>query len=760
MSNFHEVSDQNDLRKLREHTVSLSRLGTVVSDFMKRKALLQERYAAELRALADSMEQRSDPATALRGLDGYEHHNLVNLWGHCRKATVEEAVLFEANAADHKETSAKLAETLMVQKKFFKMAFQDCADLSAGVKQLETECEKCRQANVHAHAEPAPAAGGIMGQVFTSLSKMKDKAVRPADAVSPGPQAHNNYLLQLVACNVQRRKYFDADLPEMLDAAQHVYTNMVDQTSTAVNHFAVTYQNSAKALSDLQERIIARSGPVTTGRVAVATVVDVISPSNTTVQEVKYVGPDGKQQDPSSVSFDVNDRAAMQSLARKRAGLEITMKGHAAELAKRTKHVTGIEKLYENYQKNPQFGSADAVYVELYENRRKVRNLETLVQRNQAVITALAQSGVEAVSGPQGVPSPDGSILRLPTEPRAGGGRQNFSMYSEEPDWDEEGEGDRDSVLDSVLAASNRHSSNRLSRVFTAPEGSTVVARYEYTPENEDELAFEVGDVIEVTSPIDGNGWMGGKLGDRHGIFPAAYCTAFQGNWEDLGITLYDYAATKSDELSVRADEVLVVESTTDDGWAEARREDTGETGLIPLSYLQRGFAKDPATASARQQTESSKSSVVADALAGAFDDLDLSSSDDEPLPDVADEGSGGGGRGRGGRGGGGKSDGEYINVGGASTESSPRSSIVGSASASASASGGGTGVGSSPLRASQAVSDFVPPPPAASKSTLSDGGGQGDSVPPSPPPQHAKPPSVSPEGGGTESTNVVKDAS
>lgn len=60
-----------------------------------------------------------------------------------------------------------------------------------------------------------------------------------------------------------------------------------------------------------------------------------------------------------------SDRAAMQSLARTRSSLEITLKGHTADLTKQMKQVNGIEKLYENYQANPQFGSADSVYAEL-----------------------------------------------------------------------------------------------------------------------------------------------------------------------------------------------------------------------------------------------------------------------------------------------------------------------------------------------------------------------------------------------------------
>lgn len=208
-----------------------------------------------------------------------------------------------------------------------------------------------------------------MGQVFTSLSKMKDRTTsgKSQEGVSPGPQAHNKYLLQLVACNVQRRKYvacldfwlslvalcyslnlfgrlqfcrltsvlsrqfhryFEADLPEVLDATQdvygptirndtmlrsdahyvvlHRYSVVVDQTSMAVNRVAAKWQSTTVALGELHSGLMARSGPATTGRVAVATAVDVISPSGAPPPEVVYISPTTGDPAPiASVSFDV-----------------------------------------------------------------------------------------------------------------------------------------------------------------------------------------------------------------------------------------------------------------------------------------------------------------------------------------------------------------------------------------------------------------------------------------------------------------------
>lgn len=81
------------------------------------------------------------------------------------------------------------------------------------------------------------------------------------------------------------------------------------------------------------------------------------------------------------------------------------------------------------------------------------------------MISALSQSGVDAVSGPQGVPSPDGTILR---EPPVAGRPAVHSMYGgEEEEWEDDA--DADGETDGTPSAA--------SRTFGA-RGTFVVARW------------------------------------------------------------------------------------------------------------------------------------------------------------------------------------------------------------------------------------------------------------------------------------------
>jgi len=46
---------------------------------------------------------------------------------------------------------------------------------------------------------------------------------------------------------------------------------------------------------------------------------------------------------------------------------------------------------------------------------------------------------------------------------------------------------------------------------------------YDYTGEVDEDLSFSAGDVITITKPDDGSGWIEGELKGQIGIFPASY---------------------------------------------------------------------------------------------------------------------------------------------------------------------------------------------------------------------------------------------
>lgn len=63
---------------------------------------------------------------------------------------------------------------------------------------------------------------------------------------------------------------------------------------------------------------------------------------------------------------------------------------------------------------------------------------------------------------------------------------------------------------------------------------------YDFTPQEEGELAFKRGDVITVTNRSDVNWWRG-EIGSREGLFPAAYVSPYHAPWSTGVLSYMEY---------------------------------------------------------------------------------------------------------------------------------------------------------------------------------------------------------------------------
>lgn len=126
----------------------------------------------------------------------------------------------------------------------------------------------------------------------------------------------------------------------------------------------------------------------------------------------------------------------------------------------------------------------------------------------------------------------------------------------------------------------------------------TVIVKFSYQPQNDDELLLKKGDKITVLERKE-DGWWKGKIRMQSGWFPSNYVYVEEENSRPATKssspkpvlqkvrTLYTFDPKNPEELSFKKDEILdIIEKPEDDPeWWVARKQD-GSTGLVPSNYI------------------------------------------------------------------------------------------------------------------------------------------------------------------------------
>lgn len=117
-----------------------------------------------------------------------------------------------------------------------------------------------------------------------------------------------------------------------------------------------------------------------------------------------------------------------------------------------------------------------------------------------------------------------------------------------------------------------------------------AIAKYNYTPVRDDEVALNKGDRVYVLEK-EGDGWWRGEANGKTGWFPSNYVEIIKsenkGNVICKVRTLYPFTSNNVEELNFEKDTLLdIIDQPRDDPeWWKARKED-GTIGLVPKNYV------------------------------------------------------------------------------------------------------------------------------------------------------------------------------
>eukprot|EP00039_Didymoeca_costata_P006504 m.90916 g.90916 ORF g.90916 m.90916 type:complete len:993 (+) comp13281_c0_seq2:235-3213(+) len=600
MPRLHELSDASELKALRTFAKGSHKLASQMSSFSRKKAELFERLAQDLKTLIESHKQKVEfLKTDYKLIE--EQSTLFALWKSLTSSTFEEASVFDdlgkvmrARVKAHDDNFASLRKTT-------KVVLQDISESGAGIHRLEGVCEKARAANDACCKQYAAASSpkGMMkkmsdtafiGKFFTKMNQDRAETTQGMTR-----RSHNDYVLQLTAANVQRRKYFDVDLPEMLDTAQDLHAAVNKEVADMSYHLSLQFEKSMKQAAGAQVAVVEASKKVSPDFEVALWMAHLGELKCVGQEDIDFVAPvvDGniEKMPPNKLMVDGDEKL---ELGRHMFLLDEQVTKLAQEFKTKSKEVMACEKMLNVYKKQPQFGSSKDAFRQLYAVKRSCRVIQTLMQRNQNILSLLQRMQLtpvapdteeaSAAATKQTFESSYGNVDATKQQ-SAGTGFASFlswgknlvqvkkndrsvsMVFGDDDEWDD----DDDDYYDDNMAD-------------TAATKVYAVALYDYKPQNSDELELVAGCRVQVTTQV--GEWWTGFVEDRAGMFPANYVTLCSDSGEYGHQAMFDYDATCDEELTIKAGDLLALVESNDDGWSIAMRASDGAQGLVPTEYL------------------------------------------------------------------------------------------------------------------------------------------------------------------------------
>ncbi|XP_077973564.1 uncharacterized protein LOC120338480 isoform X2 [Styela clava] len=113
---------------------------------------------------------------------------------------------------------------------------------------------------------------------------------------------------------------------------------------------------------------------------------------------------------------------------------------------------------------------------------------------------------------------------------------------------------------------------------------------FDYQPQEEDELALSIGEIISEVEPAD-TGWCKGLLNGKRGMFPDNFVTIFEEEEKKpasikkkrLMKVLFPYKADNADEISLEVGDIIEIVNDVEEGWAEGVNR--GKKGVFPTNF-------------------------------------------------------------------------------------------------------------------------------------------------------------------------------
>lgn len=570
-----------------------------IKTFAKQRSIIEKEYGQALQKLTSQLLKRDFQAMPdLPSVDGQEQRTVMAVWRVILEETDKLAKKRVQASETYLEMIAEPVKTLkanqqQIMKKVAPQLTQIQAEVSHSVAEMckvqkaynldEAQAFDAREKAKEAEQKLSRKNKGMF-QSLSSLQKNYAKLRTKLESCeAKSTSSRNDYLLYMVAANAHQLRYFQTDLPNIMEVLDGEMFDLLQKCFTV-------YGKTANEISCLENKSFSNI-------VNLAAMINYncdlkcfLYTNRVFTELVQYEFQPCLQDQCNKISRAFNAAHQLDKEARK----------WASRIAKENKVIKEFQKCIQalgTADKVCESVSSEAISQDsnskLEDYQQHIRLAETAKAKAEARIEALRQAGVNV---DEWLSSANVESLNIDEESELHSASSRISIQTDSSGLVEDHEEplysnyDDDEEYIQYNNNSNHHSS---------PYPLKCKSMYEFHAANPDELDLAENEELEILGEGEGDGWIRARNSQgQYGVIPENYivlvakttnqpCDLWDNGFVDDGLwvrALYDYEGTTDDELSFQEGALIKVlhkgQNGIDDGFWEG--EVNGRIGAFP----------------------------------------------------------------------------------------------------------------------------------------------------------------------------------
>eukprot|EP00047_Mylnosiga_fluctuans_P016459 m.54598 g.54598 ORF g.54598 m.54598 type:complete len:663 (+) comp6604_c1_seq1:62-2050(+) len=390
MANLRDVCQEANHGTINSFLNRTFHFSTAVLEFIQKKSLLQKQYADQLDTLFHSYSKQ---VTDLLEKKKYskEDNKVFELWDTLLLVTEAEIRSFsELSESINKKVVTPLNDAIEKRRQDVKEINKDKTFLETVMHKLEADADKACQARAES-IKPLVSHGFFSRKRSASSLKADDTSLVNARTT------HNDYVMVLAQANAERRRYYDTDLPALMDSLEAVQRQLEESTRSAFADLASCTGIAFEPMAALQEKLRSVAAAAEVTEDIPLFVQTLYKAPYEPPRHIPFSTPNEKGLDAAFSDNNIMLQGSEVALGQTSQRLSEEVTTLANQIAEAQKKVVGMEKLKSTYE--PGSAASNEITGQINAANKEMRALHMKMAGRHAVLALLQSSNVRDEDG-------------------------------------------------------------------------------------------------------------------------------------------------------------------------------------------------------------------------------------------------------------------------------------------------------------------------------------------------------------------------